>query len=125
MESAAHIHLKSDTAEIRFEWLGFDGDDCFNDFHIIVTEGGHARRFDFGPCVVSGLRKLAGFFNEATQATVGGGFRHPDIRHYDVYRSADGYRLVVRFEGSRLHEELHIQRPALHVDDEFLKAYDS
>lgn len=108
---------------MRFEWFGFDGDDCFNDFHINVTNETEARRFDFGPCAVHGLRKLSRFFKDGTQTTVGGGFRCPDVRYYDVHRSADGYRLVVRFEDSGLHEQVVIHSPLVQVDDEFLGLY--
>jgi hypothetical protein len=124
METSAKIRLESDAAEICFEWLGFDGDDCFGDFHITVIESGKTHRFDFGPCVVWGVRKPMRFFADTSQTTVGGGFRHPDIRHYDLHRSGDSFRLVIRFEGSDLHEEFHIRRPSVYLADELLKAYD-
>jgi hypothetical protein len=100
VEQTAHIHLKNSSAEIQFTWTDFDGDDCFERFFIIVTEGsaGETKRFEFGPCVVVGLRQVVRFFRDPSIPTVGGGFRHPDIRLYDVYRSNDGYRLVIHFE---------------------------
>jgi hypothetical protein len=125
VETTAHIRLKSDGAEIFFEWLGFDGDDCFDDFHIIVTENGKKHRFDYGPCVVNGVRKMKRFFGDVSQNTVGGGFRHPDIRHYDLHRSGDSYRLVIHFEASGMHQEFQIHRPFVHIADEILKAFDS
>ena len=124
MERAAHIQLKSGASEMRFDWLGFDGDDCFDDFHITVADDGQPRRFDFGPCVVRGLRKFVRFFGDTSQPTIGGGFRHLDIRYYDLHRSGEDYRLVIRFEGSGLHEEFHIHQPAVHIADQFLKDYD-
>lgn len=108
---------------MQFDWLDFDGDDCFNDFHIKVTTEADTRRFDFGPCVVSGLRRVSKFFRDETQSTTSGGFRHPDIRRFDLHRAEDGYRLVVRFEDSGLHEQFHIQRPLLQIDDDFLRQY--
>ena len=45
------IQLTSDESETRFEWSGFDGDDCFSDFHVTIMAQGRSRRFDFGPCV--------------------------------------------------------------------------
>jgi hypothetical protein len=120
MERASYILLKSDDVEMRFDWLGFDGDDCFRDFHITVAAGGQPKRFDFGPCVVSGLLKCVRFFGDTAQNTVGGSFRHPDTRSYDLYRSKEGYRLAVCFEGPELHDEFHIQQPAVHIADEFL-----
>jgi hypothetical protein len=108
---------------MRFDWLGFDGDDCFEDFHITFCEGGPSIHFGFGTCAVRGLKEVARFFSDASQTTVGGGFRHPDIRYYDLYRSGEDYRLVVRYEGSGLHEEIWIRQPAVHVADQFLKEY--
>ncbi|MES2709278.1 MAG: hypothetical protein V4726_21960 [Verrucomicrobiota bacterium] len=125
MEHTAHIRLRSGDTEMRFDWLGFDGDECFQDFHVTYVSGGDERRFEFGPCVVWGVRKLTRFFTDPTQLTAGLGFRHPDIRYCDVHRSGESYRLVVRYEGSGLHEELHIERPSVHVADEFLGAYDT
>jgi hypothetical protein len=109
--------------EMQFEWLDFDGDDCFGDFHINIASGTDTRRFDFGSCAVSGLRKISKFFKDGAQTTVSSGFRHPDIRYYDVHRSDDGYRLVIRFEGSGLYEQFHIKSPLVQINDEFLKLY--
>ena len=113
MEHTAYILLQSKDAEIRFGWLGFDGDDCFDDFHVTYVSGGDTRRFDFGPCVVAGLRKLARFFSDPTEQVVESGFRHPDVRLCEVRRDDESYRVVIRFEGSDLHEELHIQQPSI------------
>ncbi|HTC95963.1 MAG TPA: hypothetical protein VK699_21150 [Terriglobales bacterium] len=123
MKSTANIQVKSDLTEVQFEWLGFDGDDCFDDFHIKITSAKDTRRFDFGPCAVYSLRKLTRFFKDATQPTASGGFRHPDIRSYEMHRLDGGYRLVVSFEGSGLKEEFHIHNPLVQIDDEFLKAH--
>ncbi len=121
MRRTAHIHLKSDSAECRFEWLDFDGDDCFKDFHIDVRAENGFRRFNFGPCVVMGLRKLGRFFRDTTQTTLSGGFRDPDVRDFDVQRTNDGYKLIVRCEGSGVCEELYIPNPQIEVDDEFMR----
>ena len=121
MRTTATIHLKSDLAECRFEWLDFDGDDCFKNFHVDVRAENSFRRFDFGPCAVNGLRKLSRFFKDNTQTTVGLGFRNPDIRCCDVHRTKDGYRFVFRFEPSGASEELQIHNPQMDVDDEFMR----
>jgi hypothetical protein len=125
MERTAYIRLESTDTELRFDWLDYDGDDCFRDFHVTSRSGAGERRFEFGPCVVWGLRKLCRFFSDPTQQSAELGFRHPDIRHCDVHRTGDSYRLVVRYEGSGMHEELHIERPSVHLGDEFLRAYDT
>ena len=41
-------------------------------------------RFDFGPCIVLGLRDVVRFLGDASKSTVGGGFQNPDVRYYDV-----------------------------------------
>lgn len=56
-----------------------------------------------------------------TENTVSGGFRHPDIRYYDLYREKDGYRLVVRFEGSGLREEFYVRNARTELHDEFMR----
>jgi len=62
VETSADIRIKGDSTEVSFEWRGFDGDDCFSDFHIsVITETG-SRRFDFGGCAVNGLRQVSRFF---------------------------------------------------------------
>lgn len=121
MKTTADIRVKGNSAEAKFEWRGFDGDDCFNDFHINVTTEGETRRFDFGPCAVHGLRKLRKFFQDESLGEAGLGFRNPDVRTCDVHRAGDGYRLVVRFDGSGLKEEFLIDQPQLQIDDEFLR----
>jgi len=121
MRTSAFVRLKSDGLQIGFEWRDFDGDDCFNDFHInVVTETG-TRRFDFGRCAAHGLRKFSRFFRDTAQTTVGGGFRNPDVCYYDLDRKNDDYSLVVRFEGKGLREEFNIQTPQIEIDDEFMR----
>lgn len=111
----AAIRLVSSSTEARFEWRDFDGDDCFNDFQLIVATPDSSRRFEFGACANFGLRKLLKFFGDTTQTTAGLGFRHPDIRYLDIHRASEGFHITVRFEGSGLHEEIAFQSPALHI----------
>jgi hypothetical protein len=120
VKTSADIRIKGDSMEVSFEWRDFDGDDCFNDFRINVTTETGTRRFDFGGCAVSGLRKVSRFFRNETPNTVSGG-RNPDIRCYDLYREKDGYRLGVSFEGSGLCEEFYVRNPRTQVDDEFMR----
>ena len=118
LKRAAHIKVTSGGSEARFDWGGFDGDDCFSDFHVTVLAEGNSRRFDFGPCAGFGLRKLSRFFRDTTQAEAGLGFRYPDIRYCDIHRLGDEYRLVIRFEGSGLFEEFCIRQPVVHIQEE-------
>jgi hypothetical protein len=108
---------------MRFVWVGFDGDDCFNDFHIDVATESGTQLFSFGPCAVQGLRKLSRFFRDHSQKSVGLGFHHPDVRYCDIFRVDGDYRLEVRFEGSGLSEQTWVRKPSVHFGDEFLAEY--
>jgi hypothetical protein len=119
----AHIRISNVTTDVRLEWLGFDGDDCFSDFHIDVASEEGTRQFRFGPCAVHGLRKLSRFFRDGSQASVSLGFQQPDIRCCDFVRADEGYRLLVRFEGSGLSEQFFLRTPSVQIDDGLLSAY--
>jgi hypothetical protein len=121
VKTSADIRIQGDSTDLSFEWRDFDGDDCFNDFHINVTTETGTRRFDFGGCAVNGLRKVSRFLRDEMQQTVSGGFRNSDIRYYDLYREKDGYRLVVRFEHSGLREEFYVGNPRTEIDDAFMR----
>ena len=56
IEMFAQISISDTTTVIRFLWVGFDGDDCVNDFYIDVTGEAGSEQFSFGPSAVSGLR---------------------------------------------------------------------
>jgi|ERR1700690_2513573 len=114
MRRTAHIHLKSESAECRFEWLDFDGDDCFKDFHIEVRVESTFRRLSLGPCPVIGLRKFSRFFRDPTQMTLDGGC-------CDVHRTNDGYRLILRDDASGAGVELYLPNPQVELDDEFMR----
>jgi len=120
----ARIWIKSGgLTEACFEWLDFDGDDCFMDFHINITNDRGSHHFAFGPCAVNGLRKLSKFFKDRSRTSVSGGFRHPDERYYELHRIAGGYRLDVRFEETNLNEQFSIPCRYLEFDDKFLGLY--
>ncbi|MFC5864246.1 hypothetical protein ACFPT7_18215 [Acidicapsa dinghuensis] len=122
MKNSASISIKGCDSDLLFEWLDYDGDDCFNDFHIVLSVGNELRRFDFGPCAVRGLKKFAQFFKGKLE-TVSSGFRFPDIRNCELIRVADGFQLQVRFEANDFSEQIHISEPAINIEDEFLKEY--
>jgi hypothetical protein len=103
--------------------MAFDGDDCFNDFHIDVTSESGAQQFRFGPCAVHGLRKLSKFFRDGCPGVCQSGFRNPDIRSYDLLCTEGDYRLLVRFEGSGLSEQRWVRKPSMEFEDEFLAEY--
>ena len=115
--------MKGDDVEVLFHWHDFDGDDCFRDFHIDILNGTQAERFEFGECVVWGLRKSVRFFRGKLDSA-GSGFRFPDIRTYDLTRTDDGFSLQIRLEAANRSEEIRFSNPTLILDDEFLKEYD-
>ena len=124
MQTSEQIQFKTYAIEVNLNWNAFDGDDCFNDFHILIISGSQTHRFDFGPCAVHCLRKWTKFLNDPTKTTVGAGFRNPDIRYCDLSRFNNNYKLVITFEGSNLREEFEISNPTLHLRRDFLNAYD-
>jgi hypothetical protein len=124
MKDSASSRITSDDSEAFFEWLRFDGDDCFSEFHIDIVSGIETRRFEFGPCVISGLRKPVRFLRGDLDTT-SSGFQFPDIRTYGFTRSEDGFLLQIRFEGSGMSEQFFFGKPSLSIDDELLREYDS
>ena len=120
MKTSAEIRIKGDSTEVSFEWRDFDGDDCFNDFHInVITETG-TRRFDFGGVPSTAFDNSAGSLGTRRRTRSAEASATP-IRYYDLYREKDGYRLVVRFEGSGLCEEFCFRNPRTQIDDEFMR----
>jgi hypothetical protein len=106
--------------ELQLKWRGFDGDDCFSDFHIDVIAQGETKRLDFGPCVIYGLRKTRKFFQDETKEGIDFG---TDALYCDLRRVEDGYALTVRFEGSASNQEFLIKHPLVEIDDSFLTEY--
>ena len=123
MRASAGIRAKGAGYEVFFEWLDFDGDDCFRDFHIEIVNGSETERFDFGDCAIWGLRKSVRFFRGRLDEA-SGGFRFPDIRTYELTRTEVGFKLQIRFEGNDLSRQVQISNPTLIFDDEFLDEYD-
>ena len=123
--SEQHIQIKDSRSAIRFAWEEFDGDDCFLVHYIAVDTNGDSRRFDFGACVVRGLRTVSRFLSDETEHSATPGFRNPDIRTYDLVRTDDGFRLVIHFEESHQQFEYELKQPEVHVDTDFLLSYDA
>jgi hypothetical protein len=117
MKPNVFIELTDPAMHVRFGWRDFDGDDFFAEFSIsVAVRGDRQRLFSFGGCAVYCLRKLRIFFGDQSKESTAGGFRHPDIRTFDLYRTATGLRLVIDFEESKLHEEFELVNPSIQVD---------
>jgi len=112
------IEMKDKSLTVRLLWDRFDGDDCFDDFRITVApSAGESRVYEFGPCAVRAVRKMKQFLSDPTIESVGGGFRHPDIRTYEWTRVGDDLKLIVKFEG-RHSEAVHTLRNPIIATDE-------
>jgi len=120
----ASISARAIKSEWKFEWSGFDGDDCFNEFNIVVLNFGNESRFEFGPAVVRSLRNLNRFFNEDDGKGVSGGFRCPDIRTYDLERKGEDFLLVLSTDNGKKKHEFSISNPEISCNTSFLKEYD-
>jgi hypothetical protein len=123
VKDRAQIRVRDATTDAKFVWTGFDGDDCFTDFHIDVTTHFGSQQFTFGPCAVFGLRQLSRFFRSGSQSSVSLKFQHPDIRSCDVLRTDGGYRVSMRFEIDGLCREFDVRDGAVQLEDEFLTEY--
>jgi hypothetical protein len=121
MRDSASIKAKSSDREVLFQWNGFDGDDCFKDFHIQLLDG---PRFCFGECMVRGLRQCVWFFRGQLDK-VELGFESPDIRTCYLTRTEDAFLLQICLEGLNRSEQYCLSEPTLTLDDEFLREYDS
>ena len=115
--------MKSDDAEVLFQWNGFDGDDCFRSFSIDVVNGAETERFCFGEFVVWGLRKYVRFFRGQIDKAESG-FRFPDIRACHLTRTEDGFLLQICLEEAGRSEQYRLSKPTVILDDEFLREYD-
>lgn len=116
---SVRVALKDGHLEVLLAWEQFDGDDCFEDFRIIVyPRGSVSHVYEFRPCAVHAVRKLKEFISDSSVQSVGGGFRHPDIRTYDLHRVGADLRLAVKFEGTRF-EALHVlESPEIRFEEE-------
>ena len=124
MSESATIQVESVDHKVLFEWLDFDGDDCFRDFHIVVEDARGTERFDFGDCAIWGLRKCVRFF-QGRLDNASGGFRFPDIRTYELTRIEEGFLLQIVQEGTNRSERFHVRKPTLTFDDQLLEEYDA
>ena len=123
MENWASIQLRSRELEIRFEWVDFDGDDAFHEFHVDIVGGVETRRFEFGPCPVTTLRQFSDFFQDRLE-TASASFHCPDLRVCQLDRTDGGFHLQVRFDAGNQSEDFAIPSPSVTLDD-FLSQYDS
>jgi hypothetical protein len=119
--NSAYIQLHDEATQLRFDWLGFDGEDSFADFRVTSTLAGQDTFFEFGRCPASGFRRLARFVPDLKRTQIYGAFRYSDsdIRTYNLIHQP-GNRLDVHFRRNGLHEECRLQRPSVRVSDEFL-----
>lgn len=118
------IGVRSESANARLAWRAFDGDDSFENFTVTVRQNDEERNFEFGACVVWGLRKMTQFFSDDSQSTRGLGFRNPDIRYCDWFRQGSDLRLVIRFEERGEEVEFWFRAPVLEIDRTFIATYD-
>ena len=124
MRDSASSRIQSVDAAALFQWDDFDGDDCCSSFYLEIASGGETERFDFGECVVWGLRRVVRFLRgEVDKASEG--FRCPDNRIYDLDRNEEGISLQLCFEGTNQSRRFQLSRPTLTFEVDFLKAYDA
>ena len=84
----ATIVLTSGDTELRFSWLQYDGDDCFNSHIVDFASPDQRFTHDYKECHVRSPRIFAEIL-DANGGEKGFGFRVPEIVYYDV-KLADG-----------------------------------
>jgi hypothetical protein len=114
MPKQATIRAHNNEAEWRFDWSGFDGDDCFQSYRLTVTERGVTRSFDFGAAIVRSVRWLNRFFKDQSLEETRGGI--------SVCRSGQDYKMAFEIDGKQ--EEFHLKSPEVQLDREFIPRYD-
>ena len=123
--SGCSIKVRGGGAEWHLSWTGFDLDDCFDLFSITVKQEGAEERYELGGCVVASLRGVARFFDsQPADDDVGGGFRNPDERYFELHRRGGQYRLVLKFTGLGWEKEFCLNGAEIVLDRKFLDAYD-
>jgi hypothetical protein len=123
--SGSSIRLSNGHDEWIFTWTGFDLDDCFDLFKIAIRNKNVGETYELGSCVVSGLRRLTRFFDSGlSEDVVGGGFRNPDPRFYELRRNGGRFSLLIQFPEKNLKKEFVLSATEVAVDREFLAHYD-
>jgi hypothetical protein len=119
------ICVSDSHTEIAFMWDGFDGDDCFTSHKIQVRQSGQLQEYDFGLCVVWGLRKLTRLVESEGDGSETSGFRNPEIMTYELKKTPSSYELVVECEVRGLHATYRVENPRVQVNRDFLNQYDT
>src|SRR5690349_3201008 len=101
LPKSAFIRVHNAESEWRFDWSGFDADDCFESFRLTITDRGVTRQFNFGSAVVWSLRWLNRFFADQKQEKTRGGLC--------VCRSSRDYRMT--FEYDKKPQEFRLTNP--------------
>ena len=79
----ATIVLTSGDTELRFSWLQYDGDDCFNSHIVDFASPDQRFTHDYKECHVRSPRIITEIL-DANHGDKGFGFRVPEIVYYDV-----------------------------------------
>ncbi|RPH34846.1 MAG: hypothetical protein EHM91_17945, partial [Planctomycetota bacterium] len=99
LPDASRIVLRGETSTVAFLWRTFDGDDGFDEHAIEIHGRGSSTRYEFGGCVVAGLRKLSKFLDSPLETSVHAGFRNPMAMDYHMERSGADFILRIDVEG--------------------------
>ena len=123
LPDASRIVLRGETSTVAFLWRRFDGDDCFDE-HVVEIHGrGSSTRYEFGGCVVGGLRNLSKFLDSPLETSVHAGFRNPMTLGYRMERNGPDFVLRIEVEGKEA-VEYRILRPSVDIERDFMDGYD-
>lgn len=94
MNDSATLTLGTPIVNLRFEWLEYDGDDCFGKHRITYNGTDGTKTFNFGPCAIYCIRKIESILSTKT-GSVKFGFRIPEVISYDVDWTDDSLKLHI------------------------------
>jgi hypothetical protein len=123
LNDSASLTLGTPSANLRFDWLEYDGDDCFAQ-HVITYSGRDGTKtFNLGACATRCIRKIESLLNAETES-VGFGFRVPEIIYYDIDRTDDSLKLHVYSDELGLDAEMQVALTEVAFDMPFRRYYD-
>ncbi len=121
---SATLTLGTPSVNLRFDWLEYDGDDCFGQHRITYNGTDGAKTFNFGACATLCIRKLESLLSNKT-GSVGFGFRIPEVIYYDIDRTDDSLKLHIYSEELALDAKMQVDLADVAFDKPYQRYYSS
>ena len=122
MNDSATLTLGTPTVNLRFDWLEYDGDDCFAQHRITYNGTDGSKTFNFGACATRSIRKFESLLGNKT-ASVGFGFRIPEVIYYDIDRTDNSLKLHIHSDELGLDAKMQVDLADVAFDKPFRRYY--